>query len=805
MGTTIATNALLERKGEPCVLAVTEGFKDVLTIGDQSRPDIFDLKIDLPTVLYNDVIELKERVWVHQKDCELQHSFTKATAITGEQILVEKPLDVDAARLGLQRAFDKGIRSVAIALMHSYIYPNHELILEKIARDIGFVNTSLSHQVMPMARLVPRASTAVVDAYLTPRICAYVESFSNGFRNGLDDITQTYFDQGFMDTAVYLLDHLLAGHQIAGPAFIISPHSTILIEPYCVATISRVGNIEIEINYLPSSIDSISTHLDPIRLSIFSHRFMSIAEQMGKVLQQTAISTNIKERLDFSCALFAQDGGLVANAPHIPVHLGAMQHAVQYQIDATGNQFSPGEVLLSNHPCAGGSHLPDLTVITPVFVGDARKPAFFVANRGHHADIGGSTPGSMPPHSKCIFEEGAVFKSFYLVKDGRFQEEAVTAALMAPAQYSGCSGTRSLSDNLSDLRAQIAANQKGVFLLQQLIEEYGLSVVQAYMHYIQDNAERSVRHMLQTASLHASTYTDTELADSSTLSQSESSVPAPNALTMLDYMDDGTPIHLRVTIDSQTGSAHFDFTGTGPEVLGNTNTPRAVLLSCLFYTLRSLVGGDICLNHGCLKPIKLTVPPGTILSASPNAAVVGGNVITSQRLVDVILGAFRACAASQGCMNNLTFGTNKFVYYETVAGGAGAGPGWHGRNGIHTHMTNTRITDPEILELRYPVILERFSLRHGSGGVGRWRGGDGLIRRLKFRNPVTLSILSERRAVPPYGLCGGNPGQRGLNLLLRSGSPHPINIGGKATVDLSAGDVFILQSPGGGGFGQPIL
>ncbi|OON22499.1 hydantoinase/oxoprolinase, partial [Opisthorchis viverrini] len=597
------------------------------------------------------------------------------------------------------------------------------------------------------------------------------------------NFSNTYFDQGLMRTSVYLLDNLLAGHEIHGPAIIIAPHSTILVEPNCSASITRTGDMEIRIGVTDSQQPHLSTELDAIQLSIFSHRFMSIAEQMGRVLQRTAISTNIKERLDFSCALFDSDGGLVANAPHIPVHLGAMQHAVQYQIKATNNRFSPGDVLLSNHPCAGGSHLPDLTVITPVFVPGSSTPSFFFANRGHHADIGGSTPGSMPPHSTSIHEEGAVFTTFYLVKDGCFQEEAVTAALLAPAAYPGSSGTRNLSDNLSDLKAQVAANQKGVLLLMDLVEEYGLEVVQAYMKHIQDNAEYAVRHMLRGACLQATNYDQTGSNPTDTIDSQLTS--SPIMLSAVDHMDDGTPISLKVSVNPVSGSAHFDFTGTGPEVFGNTNAPRAVLLSCLFYALRCLVGGEICLNHGCLKPIKLTVPDGTILSASPTAAVVGGNVLTSQRIVDVIFAAFRCCAASQGCMNNVTFGTDKLGYYETVAGGAGAGPGWHGRSGIHTHMTNTRITDPEILEQRYPVILEQFGIRVNSGGWGRWNGGNGLTRRMKFRSAVTLSVLSERRSLAPYGLFGGQPGARGLNLLHRVGHSHPVNIGGKATVSVN--------------------
>ncbi|XP_031981299.1 5-oxoprolinase isoform X2 [Corvus moneduloides] len=455
---------------------------------------------------------------------------------------------------------------------------------------------------------------------------------------------------------------------------------------------------------------------------------------MGRILQRTAVSTNIKERLDFSCALFGPDGGLVSNAPHIPVHLGAMQEAVQFQIRNLGPELREGDVILSNHPRAGGSHLPDLTVITPVFWPGVARPVFFVASRGHHADVGGCTPGSMPPHSRALREEGAVFVSFKLVTGGRFQEQAVTEALLAPGAIPGCSGTRNLRDNLADLRAQVAANQKGIGLVRELIGQHGLGAVQAYMGYVQANAEVAVRDTLRAAAARWGT-----------------------ALGAEDTMDDGTPIRLRVQLDPKEGSAVFDFRGTGPEVLGNCNAPRAITLSALIYCLRCLVGHEIPLNQGCLAPVRVLIPGGSILDPSPEAAVVGGNVLTSQRVVDVVLRAFGACAASQGCMNNVTFGSERGGYYETVAGGAGAGPRWGGRSGVHTHMTNTRITDPEILELRYPVVLRRFELRGGSGGAGRHRGGDGVVRELQFRRATELSVLSERRATRPYGMAGRFP------------------------------------------------
>ncbi|XP_047381473.1 5-oxoprolinase isoform X3 [Sciurus carolinensis] len=608
----------------------------------------------------------------------------------------------------------------------------------------------------------------------------------------VDDVrvTQCYFEGGYQETPVYLLGELGYGHQLQGPCLIIDSNSpfvppapsTILVEPGCQAEVTKTGDIRISVGAEAPS--TVGTKLDPIQLSIFSHRFMSIAEQMGRILQRTAISTNIKERLDFSCALFGPDGGLVSNAPHIPVHLGAMQETVQFQIQHLGSDLHPGDVLLSNHPSAGGSHLPDLTVITPVFWPGQTRPVFYVASRGHHADIGGITPGSMPPHSTALQQEGAVFLSFKLVQGGVFQEEAVTEALRAPSKISGCSGTRNLHDNLSDLRAQVAANQKGIQLVGELIGQYGLDVVQAYMGHIQANAELAVRDMLRA------------------FGTSRQARGLPLEVSAEDHMDDGSPIHLRVQINLSQGSAVFDFSGTGPEVFGNLNAPRAITLSALIYCLRCLVGRDIPLNQGCLAPVRVVIPRGSILDPSPEAAVVGGNVLTSQRVVDVILAAFGACAASQGCMNNVTLGNAHMGYYETVAGGAGAGPGWHGRSGVHSHMTNTRITDPEILESRYPVILRRFELRPGSGGRGRFRGGDGVVRELLFREEALLSVLTERRAFQPYGLQGGEPGARGLNLLIRKDG-RTVNLGGKTSVPVYPGDVFCLHTPGGGGYGNP--
>lgn len=414
---------------------------------------------------------------------------------------------------------------------------------------------------------------------------------------------------------------------------------------------------------------------------------------------------------------------------------------------------------------------------------NSTRPVFFVASRGHHADIGGITPGSMPPHSTSLAQEGAAFMSFLLVQDGQFQESAVSEHLCTPSPASGSVGTRNLCDNLSDLRAQVAANHKGIQLVRELIDAYGLAVVQAYMLYIQQNAELAVRDMLR------------EIAAKT------AAAGRPAVLRAEQFMDDGAAIRLSVSIDAETGSAVADFSGSSTEVWGNCNAPRAITLSALIYCLRCMVGHDVPLNQGCLRPLEIRIPSGSILDPSAGAAVVGGNVQTSQRIVDAVLQAFGWCAASQGCMNNVTLGTERWGYYETVAGGSGAGPGWHGTGGVHTHMTNTRITDPEILETRYPMVLQRFSLRRDeSGGVGRWHGGEGVERELWFRTPVTLSVLTERRVLRPYGMAGGGPGKCGENYLRRRDG-RLVRLGGKTAVSVEAGDLFRMLTPGGGGYG----
>ncbi|MDP6656624.1 MAG: hydantoinase B/oxoprolinase family protein [SAR324 cluster bacterium] len=1210
MGTTVATNALLERKGAKTTLVTTKGFRDLLQIGNQSRPKIFDLEISKLDLLYDEVVEVDERVRIVREDEKSSHNsgLEIVEGTTGEKFAVLAKPDLAVVRQELNAVFEKGIRAVAVVFLHAYAFPEHERQIGVIAREIGFEQISLSHEVMPMVKMVARGDTTTVDAYLTPHIRNYLQSFRSGFsdnlektqllfmqsdggltdsgkfkgsnailsgpaggvvgyavttdlgqpvigfdmggtstdvsrygddyelvhetetagvriqapqmhiktvaagggsrlffRNGLfevgpesagahpgpvcyrkegylavtdanlvlgrlhpqyfpkifgpnenealdldasrnafekitaeineyskerelpemsleevalgflrvanevmvrpireisvmrgfdikehalacfggaggqhacsiarelgiskifihrfsgilsaygmgladivvekqepsahvlpenkendvlknllknleklssdaktellaqgykaeqieikrylnlryqgtdtalmisepDEVSnydtgntncelgisessselqknttkfpdyvsafrQTYLREfGFdltgreiivddlrvravakspglkkyplakkdgtpgaveqtkcyfmsessgcgawQETPIYRLENLGAGQQLRGPVIVMQNTSTILVEPGCSAEITEYGDVVLSVE--TRTFREIGTQADPVQVSIFGNLFMSIAEQMGRTLQRTAISTNIKERHDFSCAIFDETGGLVANAPHQPVHLGAMSEAVRQQVKLQGRTLKVGDVLLTNHPIAGGSHLPDITVVTPVWQNG--EAIFYIASRGHHADIGGISPGSMPPFSRTLKEEGACIKTFKLVENGIFNEAGITELLLAPGKITrkpgepAISGTRLLSDNLSDLKAQVAANQRGVDLLLEMVEHYSLEVEQAYMHHIQNNAEEAVRSMLKALSVREG------LAEVDTVKAN-------------DFLDDGSEIVLLLTIDHRAGSAIFDFSGTGPEIWGNLNAPRAVTHSAILYSLRCLIDQEIPLNQGCLNPIQVIIEDGSLLAPSENAAVVGGNVLTSQRITDVILKAFRACAASQGCMNNFTFGNENFGYYETMGGGAGAGPHWHGQSGVHTHMTNTRITDPEILERRYPVMLREFSVRKNSGGSGKFIGGDGLVREVEFLEPLNAAILSERRVHQPYGLNGGEPGKSGLNLFFRNDGTI-LFLSGKNEIHAETGDRIRIETPGGGGYGK---
>ncbi|CDR40053.1 CYFA0S04e02608g1_1 [Cyberlindnera fabianii] len=1179
MGTTVATNALLERKGERCALITTKGFKDCLVIGDQTRPRIFDLKIEKPSLLYETVVEVDERVTLEDYSEDPQLKVTDASSdpslvkgLSGETVRVLKAPNLAEIESTLRVLYATGIRAVGVALLHSYTYPEHEKLIGEIAAKIGFTHISLSSELSPMIKLIPRANSCIADAYLTPEIKKYLEGFTSGladkkeakiefmksdgglvdaskfsglsailsgpaggvvgysatcydpknqigligfdmggtstdvsrfggayehvfetttagvtiqspqldintvaagggsrlfWKNGLfvvgpesasshpgpscyrkngpltvtdanlllgrlipeffpkifgpnedesldeavtrknfeeltkeinadlnsslsveevaygfikvanetmarpirqlteakghvtsqhilvtfggaggqhavavaeslgidtvlahrfssvlsaygilladvveeaqepcalvlneanqsaidarfdalikstteklvahgfsqedlkfekylnlrfrgmetplmipesqgssftqeflalhkrefgfvfddkdilvDDVRvraignshrdsgkavdeelefvtikvadksianfvkDVYFETGKVSTPVFRLEDLSIGHKIQGPAILADGTQTNVIPPNATATILS-QHVYIKIEHSESTKADAET-TDPILLSIFSHRFMDIAEQMGNQLRKTSVSTNVKERLDFSCALFDPDGQLVANAPHVPVHLGSMSTAIKAQAKLWEGKLKPGDVIVSNHPEVGGTHLPDITVITPAFKDG--KIIFYVASRAHHADIGGTLPGSMPPNSKELYEEGAAIYSELLVSEGKFNEEKIVDLLLhKPASYPGCSGTRRLSDNLSDLKSQISANQKGISLIEKLVKEFTLDVIWKYMEAIQDNAAVTVQKRLMELKERYGAEFGCE-----------------------DYMDDGSTIKLKVTLGPEGNI--FDFSGTSPQMYGNLNAPEAITNSALLYCLRCLVNENIPLNQGCLRPVQVIIPKGSILSPLKGAAVVGGNVMTSQRVTDVILKSFRIQADSQGDCNNLTFGTGGndsgqyvqgFGYYETIGGGHGAGDGWNGISGVHTNMTNTRMTDVEVFERRYPVILKEYSIRKGSGGDGKYKGGDGVIRDIEFRAPVKCSILSERRVVAPHGLEGGDDAKRGENLWVKKDG-HVINIGGKNTVSMEVGDRIIIKTPGGGGFG----
>ncbi|EPE34303.1 hypothetical protein GLAREA_09997 [Glarea lozoyensis ATCC 20868] len=1211
MGTTVATNALLERSAESCALVVSKGHADLLRIGDQTRPKLFDLNIRRPPPLFSEVLEIDERVTPEEytedpnpkssADLDaLVDDVYVVKGVGGELIRIIKPLDVEKAREGLQKLFDSGARSLAVVLLHSYTFPNHELAIGKLAKEIGFTQISLSSQLLPMIKAVSRGQSAAVDAYLSPAVQQYVDGFRSGFvgkledstgsarcefmqsdgglvgwqrfnglrailsgpaggvvgfsrtcydkedkvpcigfdmggtstdvsryggllthtlenviagvtvqspqldittvaagggsiltyRNGLfnagpqsagahpgpacyrkggpltvtdanlvlgrlsadhfpkifgpnenepldfatsrkafEELTETinhdlktaggntlsveevclgfldvanesmcrpirqiteskgyntsdhnlasfggaggqhacaiadrlgikrvivhkhasilsaygmaladtvqekyepcscdyydsvdevksrlgnmedqvtsqlksegfrgdqityeryvnlryagsdtmimilepadgdyaaafikeherefsftlpnrkvlvenlrirgrgnagirgsqksiskeqaallprtvskdgsrmlpvYFEGGWKETPLFVLRDRIPGDIIHGPAMIYDETQMVVVQPGATARVLQ-SHIVIDIK----SEDAASTSKedtdvesplteDPIQLSIFSNRFMGIAEQMGLTLMKTSVSVNIKERLDFSCALFGPDGGLVANAPHVPVHLGSMEHAVRFQHKLHSQHLRPGDVLVSNTPLAGGTHLPDITVITPIFDNAGKNIIFYTASRGHHAEIGGILPGSMPASSTRLYEEGVQIESMFLVRDGIFHEEEISRVLVEETgAHPGCSGTRSLSDNLNDLKAQIAANAKGANLVHSLIEEGGIRKVHFYMDAIKRNASTAVRAFLQR------THDKFE----------------GKPLTATDHMDDGTPISVNITI-SPEGTADFDFTGTGLEGLHCFNAPSAITKSATMYVLRCLINEDIPLNEGCLLPISFNIPPGTILNPSGTAAVCAGNPITSQRITDVLINAFQACAASQGDCNVFSFGfggkdpesgkeTKGFGFGETICGGSGAGETWNGTSGVHINMTNTRITDAEVLEKRYPAILNRFTLRPGSEGIGQNNGGTGIIREYEFRRPLSASIVSERRVYQPYGMAGGGSGMSGRNTLvekLSDGSERRVNIGGRKDFKVNTGDKVIIETPGGGGWGVP--
>ncbi|MDH6491888.1 5-oxoprolinase (ATP-hydrolyzing) [Streptomyces sp. SAI-127] len=574
------------------------------------------------------------------------------------------------------------------------------------------------------------------------------------------------------DVPLHRREDLPPGETVTGPAIITETSATTVVDDGWRAATTDDGHLVMERVVITESSD-LDTKADPVLLEVFNNLFMSIAEQMGARLESTAQSVNIKERLDFSCALFDPDGNLVANAPHIPVHLGSMGTSVQEVIRRRGPSMNPGDTYAVNDPYHGGTHLPDVTVITPVF--DARttesdqRILFYVASRGHHAEIGGIAPGSMPADSSTIEEEGVLFDNWLLAENGRFREEE-TLRLLTEAPYP----SRNPKTNLADLRAQIAANRKGVDEVGRMIENFGLDVVQAYMKHVQDNAEEAVRRVIDALD-------DGEYAYET---------------------DSGAVIHVRVRVDRENRSATVDFTGTSAQLTTNFNAPFAVVNAAVLYVFRTLVDDDIPLNDGCLRPLDIVVPPGSMLAPEPPAAVVAGNVETSQAITGALYAALGVQAEGSGTMNNVTFGNERHQYYETVASGSGAGDGFPGAPVVQTHMTNSRLTDPEVLEWRLPVRLDEFALRPGSGGAGMWHGGDGAVRRIRFHEPMKVSTLSQHRRVPPYGMAGGEPGALGANRVEHADGTVT-ELGGRDSADVGPGDVLVIETPGGGGYGPP--
>ncbi|MGB8501510.1 hydantoinase B/oxoprolinase family protein [Mycobacterium sp.] len=585
---------------------------------------------------------------------------------------------------------------------------------------------------------------------------------------GASETVRVYSGGSWRDAPLCHRERMRQGDTVVGPAIVAEANATTVVDDGWRATMTASGHLLAERVVAPAEPDA-GTEADPVLLEIFNNLFMSIAEQMGFRLEATAQSVNIRERLDFSCALFDPDGDLVANAPHIPVHLGSIGTTVKEVIRRRAGEMKPGDVYAVNDPYHGGTHLPDITVVTPVFDAAGGGILFFVASRGHHAEIGGITPGSMPADSSEIHEEGVLFDDWLLAENGQFRE-AATRRLLTEARYP----SRNPDTNLADLRAQIAANQKGVDEVGKMIDHFGIDVVQAYMRHVQDNAEEAVRLVID------------RLDDG-------------------DYryrMDSGASIVVRITVNRATRSATIDFTGTSPQLGTNFNAPSSVVTAAVLYVFRTLVAADIPLNDGCLRPLHIVIPEQSMLAPTYPAAVVAGNVETSQAITGALFAALRVQAEGAGTMNNVTFGNERHQYYETVGSGSGAGDGFDGASVVQTHMTNSRLTDPEVLEWRFPVLLREFAIRRDSGGAGRWHGGDGAVRRIEFTEPMTVSTLSGHRRVAPYGMAGGSPGELGRNRVERADG-STVELAGCDSADVRPGDTLVIETPGGGGYGPP--
>ena len=636
---------------------------------------------------------------------------------------------------GIRQAFEAGYRQ-----RFAFLMQGRPLVIEAVS--VEAVGAGESH-----------AAVAVGDA-----VQAYAAT---------PDAQVRMHSGGWLDAGLFVRASLRPGAVIAGPAVIAEQNATTVVEPGWQATLTAGDAFELQRVVPRATQHAIGTDADPVMLEVFNNLFMNIAEQMGLRLQNTAYSVNIKERLDFSCALFNAAGELIANAPHMPVHLGSMSESIKTVIERNP-VMQAGDVYVLNDPYHGGTHLPDVTVVTPVYLNDAdARPSFYVASRGHHADIGGSTPGSMPPFSKTIAEEGVLFDNFLLVRDGTMREPELLAQLQ-----SGPWPARNPQQTIADFRAQIAANEKGVQELRAMVTQFGRATVAAYMQHVQDNAEESVRRVI------------TALKD--------------GAYTLA--LDNGAQISMKVTVDAAARAATIDFTGTSAQLPNNFNAPKAVTMAAVLYVFRTLVDDDIPLNAGCLKPLNVVVPEGCMLNPHSPAAVVAGNVETSTCVTNALYGALGVMAASQCTMNNFTFGNAAYQYYETISGGSGAGPHFNGTSVVQTHMTNSRLTDPEVLEFRFPVRLDSYEIRADSGGAGQWRGGDGGVRRVRFLEAMTASILSNGRVVPAFGMAGGQPGALGINRIERADGRRE-TLAHIGSAEMGVGDVFVIETPGGGGYG----
>ncbi|MFW2349801.1 hydantoinase B/oxoprolinase family protein [Qipengyuania sp.] len=697
---------------------------------------------------------------------ELDETVLKTARVILDELQEECQADVetdgfDVARARFQRRF-------------SVRYAGTDTAIEVPEGSVAEIRTAFEAKYRQRFTFTTPEVAVVVESamveLIVPSLQADIASGGQAVADAVERRVESFMAGGLRNARILPRDAVAIEQALPGPAILYDSTSTIVVEPGWSAKRRANGDLVLtRVEKLEASSSMSGTALDPVRLEIFNNLFMAIAEQMGQALQNTALSVNIKERLDFSCALFDGSGKLIANAPHMPVHLGSMGDSVRSVRDKAKDTVGlrPGDVYVVNNPYNGGTHLPDLTVVMPVFDkhGDC---SFYVAARGHHADIGGKTPGSMPPDSRVLEEEGILLDSFLLVENGRFREREFRAAL-ADGRYPA----RDPDRNVGDIRAQVAACARGAAEIEKMVDHFGLDVVLAYMRHVQDNAAEAVRRMLDALPDGSFTY----------------------------ELDDGSHVSVSITIDRTARRAVIDFSGSSAQQPSNFNAPPAICHAAVLYVLRTLIDEDIPMNDGCLEPVDIVIPANSILNPAYPAAVVAGNVETSQVITDALYGATGAMAAAQGTMNNFTFGDDRRQYYETICGGAGAGPGFDGSSAVHTHMTNSRITDPEVLEWRFPVLLEAFEIRRGSGGKGKFSGGDGIHRRIRFLEPMTATILSNRRRVPPFGLEGGQPGEPGSNRVQRVDGTIE-EIGSTQSTQMAPGDVFIIDTPGGGGFGS---